>query len=155
MTTSRSVTVLATMCFSLGMLLSACGDETAPVGSTVSGPGDATISVSPGGAPPIFTLTFGVTDASGDPVTGVDIEVFADASATNGQPAVALLDSDGNSIGTNAVLQTDDRGLVSVRLIIGFDTTCAGADITATGIVAAGVGVASAQWTGTYNVTCT
>jgi hypothetical protein len=143
------------MCFSVVLLLSACGDETAPIGATVSGPEDGTIAVSPSGTPPIVTLSFGVTDASGNPVPGVDIEVFADASASNGAPSVALLDVDGNGLGTNAVEQTDDRGLLTVRLVVGFDTNCAGVDITATAIVAASVGTASDLWTGTYTVKCT
>ena len=161
MTTSRLVRVLATVCLLGGVSLTACGDETAPVGATISGPSDATINVSPGDVPPAFTLTFGVTDASGNAVPGVDIEFFAASSATGGS-AAALTDADGNLLDpsnpTNAVIQTDDRGLGRVRFVIGFSTTCdpvTPADLTATGIVSASVGVASAQWTGTYNVKCT
>lgn len=155
MRTSRLVRAVASVCLLGGVALTACGDDTAPIGSTVSAPADATIAVSPSGVPPAFTLTFAVTDASGNPVPGVDLELFADASATSGQPAVALFDDGGTSLGTNGIVKTDERGLGRVTLVIGFDTNCAGADISATGIVGASVGVAGAQWTGTYTVKCT
>lgn len=158
MTTGRSMTGLATMGALVALLLSACGDETAPVGSTISGPSDITIDISSGDVPPAMTLTFAVIDGSGNPVPGVDIEFFATSSAVGGSSA-ALTDENGGLLNpanpTNVILQTDDRGLGRVRFVIGFSTTCAGVDITATGIVGASVGVASAQWTGTYTVKCT
>lgn len=163
MTTSRLGRVLASVCLLGGVLLTACGDETAPAGATISGPADVTIDVAPLDDPPATTLTFAVIDANGNPVPGVDIEFFAFSSATGGSSA-ALTDENGGLLNpanpTNVILQTDDRGLGRVRFVIGFSTACASppatpVDLEATGIVGASVGVASAQWTGTYNVKCT
>ncbi len=160
MITGRSVTGLATVCAVAVMLLSACSDETAPVGSTISSPSDVTVDVAPSDAPPNYTLTFGVLDANGNPVTGVDIEFFAASTATGGS-ASALTDVSGTTLlnpsdANHVILQTDDRGLATVTFVIGFSTVCVtpGENLTATGTVSASVGVSSAQWTASYTVTC-
>jgi hypothetical protein len=136
------------------MLLSACGDETAPVGATISAPSDATINVSSGGFPPDMVLTFGVTDANGNALPGVEIDFFAASSATGGS-ASQLLDDGSNALVPGAsTLKTDDRGLATVIFQIGFSTACAGTD-DGGGIVSASVRVAVRSGPEPYTVKCT
>lgn len=130
--------------------LTGCGDETAPLGATVSGPGKLTVTYSSAGNFNDITsapLEFKVLDAKGKPLPGVTIRFFAGGSV------VALTDRSG--VPLNASDQwlfettTDDRGLSPVDIYaLWYVPPCdIAAALTVNGTVEASIGVSTAVWT--------
>lgn len=144
-----------------GLLLLGCGDENAPSGATITGPGDLTVdyidnfnfSLDQTAAP----LEFQVLASDGTtPVPGVNIRFFAGGEVIRlaNRQGIALNPSDSFFFET----ETDNRGLpeTDIYAVWGVppcegdpagDSTVAGPDVTVTGSVEASIGVSTFTWT--------
>ena len=135
--------------------LSSCGDETAPLGATISAPADldVTYANSIGGAAITASpLEFQVLDASGNPAPGVTIRVFGGGSVfmlSDRTGATALNGADALLFETT----TNDQGLSSTDIYARWMVDACGAeDVSTTGTVSASVGVATVVWTANITV---
>jgi hypothetical protein len=135
--------------------LTGCGDDLAPVDAVVAGPPDEAPEV-PAGTISVShpDLSFEVTNAAGQPVSGVEIEF--QVQGTLG--AVFITDVNRNATGDVDFAQTttDDRGLatVSIRMDLLPCDAAATEDRVTFGGVTASVGVASATFTSTLTLNC-
>ncbi len=139
----------------LAFLLSGCGDDLAPMDATVTGPSDDTSTVTAETGFVSYTdLLFKVTNAAGQPVSGVEIEF--QTHGTIG--AVFITDVNRNATGdvTFAETKTDDRGLatVSVRLDLPACDPSATEDPVIEGGVSASVGVSSDTFVSSITLDC-
>jgi hypothetical protein len=131
------------------LLLSSCGDETAPQGATISGPGDLTVTYTNWPGTPDGTaspLVFQVLDADGNPAPGVTIRFFGGGAvfSLSDRAGAALNSADATFFETT----TNDQGLSPTDIYADWSVpSCSTEDITTTGSVTASVGVASAIWT--------
>ena len=132
------------------ILLSGCGDDLAPLDSTITGPEDSTFTINPpgGGSHIVRAIDFKVSNAAGVALPKVEVELLAGGGGI-------LTDLDGNPLDpanpTYFRTRTDDRGLVRASFLITLPD-CGAADLTVTGSVNATVGVASDLWTATYTI---
>lgn len=137
------------------LMVGGCGDDTAPLDATVTGPEDSDFSAgprAPGSSSLVRGLDFQVLTSGGDPVPGVRVTVLAGGGGM-------LTDMDGNPLDplnpTVYKAETDERGLVSTSFLITMPGCgSATANLTVTGSVSASVGVASDLWTAKYAVRC-
>ncbi len=130
--------------------LTGCGDDTAADGTTVTAPGNLTVTYTNSGGGTDGTaapLEFQVADAKGNPVPGVKVRFFG------GGAILRLMDRSGNALTPTDVTffetTTDDRGLSPTDIYTRWSVPACNAteDVTATGTVEATIGVASATWT--------
>lgn len=126
------------------LVLSSCGDETAPPGATISGPKDLTVTYAGGTASP---LQFQVLDANGKPLPGVTIRFFAGGrvSMLSDRTGTTLNGADPKLFETT----TNDQGLSPTDIYAQWTVPACNpaADVSDTGTVTASIGVATATWT--------
>ncbi len=139
------------------LLLTACGDDGAPDGAVVTGPGDGSLTFTKTSNAQVFPsfLTFKVKDGLKE-----DAHLLADVEITliANRPAY-FSDLTGTPLSTPTFIRTntDDRGLATVVASIeapGCTGAAGEADIVAIGSVLATVGTADAIWSGTLTIKC-
>ena len=149
------------------LLFQGCGDDnelcggcpansSAPFGSTVTGPGDATYPVTvSGGASSncINSQSFVFKDAKGDPLNGICVEVFTNGFvAPAGSPGACGANPDyTNYLRT----RTDNSGTVTIDFYTGIITrpTTTTTPTTENRFVQVNSCSTSATWKGTWTVT--
>jgi hypothetical protein len=144
-----------TILLGLFVFISGCGQATAPLDATVTGPADAsfTIAAPGGGTQLVRPIIFTVKDSLGRLIPEVELDIIVNNAF--------LVDVDGNNIAQNPpdndmlFTRTDPSGAVTVAILVPMKT-CGAAPIDKTfgSSISASTGFTNVLVKQTWTVTC-